>query len=188
MMTSSPIDAKQALAVLRDADLVCSAKQVDDAVQKMATAISASLRDTDPLVLVVMNGALIPASKLFLRMDFPFQISYIHVSRYRGATSGGEINWVARPNVPIAGRTVLVVDDIFDEGHTLKAIIDELRRSGAETVYSAALVNKRHDRKEPGLTIDFVGLQVEDRYVFGCGMDYKEYWRNLPDIYALKES
>ena len=120
-------------------------------------------------------------------MDFPFQISYIHVTRYRGETSGGEINWVARPNVPVAGRTVLVVDDIFDEGTTLKAIMGELKQAGAAEIYSAVLVDKRHDRKEPGLKIDFIGLEVEDRYVFGCGMDYKEYWRNLPAIYALKE-
>ena len=92
---------------------------------------------------------------------------------------------MAKPDVPIAGRTVLVIDDIFDEGHTLKAIVDDLTQSGAGRVYSAALVNKLHDRKED-LAVDFIGLDVEDRYVFGCGMDYKEYWRNLPSIYALK--
>lgn len=181
------VNAEHALAVLRAADLVCSAEQVNAALDRLATDISARLKGTDPLVLVVMNGALMPASQIFLRMDFPFQISYIHVTRYRGETSGGEINWVARPNVPVAGRTVLVVDDIFDEGTTLKAIIDELKQAGVAEIYSAVLVDKRHDRKEPGLKIDFIGLEVEDRYVFGCGMDYKEYWRNLPAIYALKE-
>ncbi len=179
------INAAQARTVLQEADLLCSPERVDTAVQHMAKAITAKLADTDPLVLVVMHGALIPASLLFMHMSFPFQISYLHVSRYRGATSGGEINWVARPGVDFAGRTVLVIDDIFDEGHTLKAIVDELETNGAAAVYCAALVNKRHDRKVD-LKIDFIGLEVEDRYVFGCGMDYKEYWRNLPAIYAVK--
>ena len=87
---------------------------------------------------------------------------------------------------PNQGSVVLVVDDIFDEGDTLKAILDQVRRQGAAAVYSAVLVNKRHERKVPGLTVDFVGLDVPDRYVFGCGMDYKEYWRQLPAIYAVR--
>ena len=82
---------------------------------------------------------------------------------------------------------MLVVDDIFDEGDTLKAILAEVRRQGATAVYSAALVNKRHNRKVAGLTVTFIGLDAPDRYVFGCCMDYKEYWRNLPAIYAARE-
>ena len=87
----------------------------------------------------------------------------------------------------MTGQVVLVVDDIFDEGDTLKAIVGEVRQQGAAAVYSAVLVNKRHDRKVLGLTVDFVGLEVPDRYVFGCGMDYKEYWRQLPVIYAARD-
>lgn len=181
----STLNADQARAVLREADLLYNEAQVNAAVARMAEAINARLADTDPLVLVVMHGALIPASLLFVRMNFPFQISYLHVTRYRGATSGGEIEWVAKPGVDVQGRTLLVIDDIFDEGHTLKAIIEAMRADGAAAVYSAVLVDKRHDRKED-ITIDFIGLEVEDRYVFGCGMDYREYWRNLPAIYAVK--
>ena len=180
------INARQAQAALDEADLLCPAEQVTAALDRMAVAIHERLADTDPLLLVVMNGALLPASQLFMRLRFPLQTSYIHVTRYRGATSGGSIRWVARPNVDVVGRTVLVIDDIYDEGTTLKAIVDELRAADAAAVYSAALVNKLHDRKEPGLDVDFIGLEVPDRYVFGCGMDYKEYWRNLPEIYAVK--
>lgn len=185
MSDEETIDGRQALAALREADLVCTAEQVQTALDQMGEAITASLEDADPLVIVVMNGALIPASQLFARMDFPFQISYLHVTRYRGATSGGDLHWVSRPDVDFSHRTVLVIDDIFDEGHTLKAIVDDVAKNGAERVLSAALVNKVHDRKED-LQLDFVGMDVVDRYIFGCGMDYKEYWRNLPAIYALK--
>ncbi|HSA46682.1 MAG TPA: phosphoribosyltransferase family protein, partial [Candidatus Competibacteraceae bacterium] len=97
------------------------------------------------------------------------------------------IDWIAPPRPAVAGRTVLVADDIYDEGDTLKAILDAVRREGAAAVYSAVLVNKRHERKVAGLTVDFVGLEVPDRYVFGCGMDYQEYWRQLPAIYAISQ-
>lgn len=182
------ISPEQALRVLGEAELLYSAEQVSAALERMATAINARLRDCDPLVLVVMNGALIPAGQLLIRLDFPFQVGYLHATRYRGATRGAELHWIAPPSAPVRERVVLVVDDIFDEGATLKAILDDLRRGGARRVYSAVLVNKRHDRKVPGLAADFVGLEVGDRYVFGCGMDYKEYLRNLPGIYAVREA
>lgn len=183
-MSTAP---QQALTVLRNADLLWSAEEVAAALERMAAAITDRLRDANPLVLVVLNGALIPAAQLLIRLDFPLQISYLHATRYRGATRGGELNWLARPTIPVERRVLLVVDDIFDEGATLKAILADLCRSGAKEIYSAVLVNKIHNRKVPGLVVDFVGLEVEDRYVFGYGMDYQEYLRNLPAIYAVRE-
>lgn len=183
-MSTAP---QQVLSVLKNAELLWSAEEVATALDRMAVAITARLRDADPLVLVVLNGALIPAAQLLTRLDFPLQISYLHATRYRGATRGGALNWLARPTIPVQGRRVLVVDDIFDEGTTLKAILDDLRDSGAEEIYSAVLVNKIHHRKAPDLVVDFIGLEVEDRYVFGFGMDYQEYLRNLPGIYAVRE-
>ena len=184
--TNKIINAEQAIEVLNNSDLLYSAEQIDAALDRLAEEITKRLGDSDPLMLVVMNGALMPASQLSLRMFFPFQISYLHATRYRGETQGSAIHWVARPNVSVQDRTILVIDDIFDEGTTLKAVVDEMHQSGAKEVFSAVLVNKLHDRKED-LTVDFVGLDVEDRYVFGYGMDYKEYWRNLPSIYAAKD-
>ena len=181
------ITAEQAQAVLQDAELIYSKEHIAATLDTMAQAISAQLAETDPLMLVVMNGALMPASELFIRMQFPFRTSYIHVTRYRGNTTGGSVYWVAKPDLDVKDRVVLVIDDILDEGTTLKAIIDELRTAGASAVYSAVLINKQHDRKEAELTVDFVGMDVPDRYVFGFGMDYKEYWRNLPAIYAVKD-
>lgn len=181
------LTAEQALTVLREAERLCSPEQIARALDRMAAAITARLADRDPLALIVMSGAFIPAAHLLSRLSFPLQVGYLHATRYRGATRGGAIDWIATPRPPVAGRVVLVVDDIFDEGDTLKAILDEVGRQGAAEIYSAALVNKQHDRKIPGLTVDFIGLDVPDRYVFGCGMDYQEYWRNLPAIYAARD-
>ena len=175
----SRITAEQALAVLREAELLCTPEQVDAALDRLVAAVTARLEGRDPLVLT--------AARLLAGLRFPLRVGYLHATRYRGGTRGGEMDWIAPPRPDVAGQVVLVVDDIFDEGDTLEAILAEVRRRGATAVYSAVLVDKRHDRKVPGLTIDFVGLEVPDRYVFGCGMDYKEYWRQLPAIYAARD-
>lgn len=181
------ITPEQALAVLHQADLLWSSAAVGQALDQLATAITRQLAPANPLLLAVMHGGVFPAVHLANRLLFPFQFSYLHATRYQGGTRGGTLHWLARSYLAVAGRTVLVVDDIFDEGLTLQAILDDLRQAGAAAIYSAMLVNKQHNRKAPGLTVDFVGLQVPDRYVFGCGMDYHEYWRNLPAIYAVAE-
>ena len=172
-------------AVLRDADLIWTPEQVGLACDHLAQTIDGSLRERNPLVLAVMLGGLIPAAQLLIRLDFPLDIDYVHATRYRGETRGADLHWLARPNTPLEGRTVLVVDDILDEGLTLAAVLDWCRSQKAEAVYSAVLVHKDHDRKPLLSRADFTGLVVPDRYVFGCGMDYHGRFRNLRGIYAV---
>lgn len=181
------ITAEDALAVLSSSQLLHDAAAVEQAVQQMATAITASLSERRPIVLCVMIGGLIPAGWLLSKLDFPLEIDYCHATRYRGATSGGELAWLVRPTLEMAGRDVLIVDDILDEGHTLAQIIDSCKVQGASSVQTATLVNKQHDRRFNSLQADFVGLDVGDFYVFGAGMDYKGWFRNLPGIYAAIE-
>ncbi len=178
---------QQIYAVYRQADCLCSAEAVEAAVDRMAAEITAALREKNPLVLCVMTGAVVVTGQLLTRLDFPLQLDYIHATRYGEETRGGLVRWLSLPQSSLKGRTVLVVDDILDEGHTLAAILDYCWEQGAAEVHLAALVEKRHERKAPGLKADFVGLEVEDRYVFGFGMDYKGYLRNLPAIYGVKE-
>ncbi len=180
------ITPRQALEVFNAAECLHDAAAIDAAIGRLADAIMRELRDADPLVITVMQGGLVPAGLLLPRLDFPLQIDYLHATRYRGETRGGEIHWLVRPETPLKGRTVLLIDDIFDEGHTLAAIHRYCIESGANRALSAVLADKRHDRKAD-YRPDFIGLEVEDRYVFGCGMDYKEYLRNVPGIYAVKE-
>ena len=178
------ITAQQALDVFKQAQQLYSQAQVEAALTRMAAAISAQLSESNPLVLCVMTGAVIPAGQLLTQLDFPLQLDYIHATRYRGQTQGGELHWLVKPVCSLQGRVVLIVDDILDEGFTLAAIIDYCRAAGARSVYTAVLVDKIHDRKQ-GMHADFVGLEVEDRYVFGYGMDYKSYLRNAAGIYAV---
>ena len=157
------------------------------ALDRMAAEISARLADANPLVYAVMNGGLILAGRILPRLPFPLEVAYLHATRYGHAIQGTLLDWRVRPTQDLRGRTVLVLDDILDEGHTLEAIIAHLKEEGAAEVLSAVLVHKLHERKaRPGMRADFTGLDIPDRFLFGCGMDYKGYWRNAPGIYAVK--
>ncbi|MDX1489848.1 MAG: hypoxanthine-guanine phosphoribosyltransferase [Pseudohongiellaceae bacterium] len=179
---------QEALAVLEQADCLYSEKEVDLALDKMAAEISNTLSAQNPIVLAVMNGALMVTGQLLTRLQFPLQQDYVHATRYRSELSGQDIQWKAYPSLALKGRVVLLVDDILDEGETLAAIQDYCLAQGAQKVLCAVLVDKRHGRKCSRLSkADFTGLEVPDRYVFGCGMDYKTYFRNLSAIYAVAD-
>ncbi len=170
-----------------EADCLADDATVEAALDRMAQAITERLADRNPLVYAVMNGALIFAGRILPRLPFPLELAYLHASRYGNALQGTQLDWRVRPTQDLRGRTVLVLDDILDEGHTLKAIIEHLQAEGAAEVLSAVLVHKLHARKAtPEMRADFSGLDIADRFLFGCGMDYKGYWRNAPGIYAVK--
>ena len=179
----TPLQAQQ---LLDNAECVASADTVQAVIDRMADEIAGTLAAELPLVLAVMGGAVVFAGQLLPRLNFPLEFDYLHVTRYRGNTSGGEVEWRVLPGQNVAGRSVLVLDDILDEGETLAAIRDKLHDMGAARVWSAVLTNKDNGLTKP-IQADFVGLDVPDRYVFGCGMDAYGLWRNLPAIYALKD-
>ena len=173
--------------VMAEADILFTAEQVQAAVDQVAEQINQQLCNSNPVVFCVMNGGLIFSGNLLTKLTFPLEQSYLHASRYRNETSGGELFWKAKPEISFMDREVLIIDDILDEGHTLSAIIEFCQRAGASKVYTAVLVDKVHDRKAcADLKANFVGLHCEDRYIFGYGMDYKGYWRNAAAIYAVK--
>lgn len=160
--------------------------EVEAALDRMAIKIHEQLHDKNPVILCVMIGGMVPLGNLLVRLDFPLEVDYVHATRYKGEITGGSIEWKIKPSAQLEGRTVLVVDDILDGGLTLAAIIDEIKVLGAHEVYSAVLVDKFRKRVPKGLQkADFVGLEVEDHYIFGYGMDYNEYLRNAPGIFVV---
>lgn len=168
-----------------NSDCLFNAEEVDVAIHRMAEQITAALGDLNPLLLCVMNGGLLLSGRLASLLDFPMQIDYLHATRYRGETSGSDLQWISYPREAIFGRPVLLVDDILDEGNTLKAVKEYCITQGASQVYSAVLVEKIHDRRIEGIEADCIGLRIEDEFVFGCGLDYKGYLRNAPGIFAV---
>lgn len=174
----------EAQQLLDHAECIASAEDVQAVLDRLADEIARTLADAFPLVLAVMGGAVVFAGQLLPRLRFPLEFDYLHVTRYRGTTQGGEMEWRVLPGQNVIGRNVLVLDDILDEGETLAAVRDKLLDMGAARVWSAVLTNKDNGLDKP-IRADFVGLDVPDRYVFGCGMDAYGLWRNLPAIYAL---
>jgi len=170
---------------LARADLVHDQGVLADAVTRVGAEISDALAGESATFLTVMQGALVFAGQLATSIAAPLAFDYVHATRYRGNTSGGELAWIKRPALSLAGQTVLLVDDILDEGHTLKAIREYCLGEGARRVLIAVLCEKRHARRAPAIDADFCGVVVPDRYVFGYGMDYHEQGRNLPAIYAV---
>lgn len=179
--------AEEAARVFAEADLLVSGDEIGRAIDRIAREIDEQLRSVNPLVLCVMNGGLIFTGQLLTRLVFPLELEYVHASRYGQGTRGTDLKWIVKPSLDMRGRTVLLLDDILDEGVTLAAIADYCRSCGAVCVRTAVLVEKLHLRKVvPGLRADFSGVEVGDRFLFGYGLDYKGYWRNAPGIYAVK--
>ncbi len=151
----------------------------------MAREITAELDGEFPVVLSVMGGAAVFTGQLLPQLAFPLEFGAIEVTRYNNDIEGREITWRLPPRDNVRERTVLVVDDILDEGITLAAIRKTLVDMGARRVLSAVFADKDLGRAKP-VKADFVGVTVPNRYVFGFGMDAYGLWRNLPAIYALK--
>ena len=173
--------------VIKDAELLYTDTEINKTIDDISKAITRELKTSNPIIMPIMIGGLILAGQLIPKLNFPLQIDYIHATRYNGNTRGGKLNWFKKPNKSLVNKTILLIDDILDEGTTLCAIGDYCLAHGASKVLTAVLVDKAHDRKsKPGLKADFTGLYVEDRFLFGYGMDYKGYWRNAPGIYAVK--
>ena len=181
------ISKQQAREILQQAELLYSAEQVQAALQSVAQKINTVLAETHPLVLSVMGGAVVFSGQLLPMLNFPLDFDYVHVSRYGDARKGGAMHWKVEPRENVRGRVVLLLDDILDEGHTLSVLRDRVMELGASRCYSAVFADKQHGRKKP-IKADFVGMGLPNRFVFGYGMDIEGAWRNLPAIYAVKES
>jgi hypoxanthine phosphoribosyltransferase len=179
--------AREALAAMRSAERLYTMEEIGSVCDRLAQSINADLGDDELTVLCIMNGGLVATGLLLPRLRMPLRVDYLHATRYRERTSGEELHWRVEPANDLAGRRVLVIDDILDEGYTLAAIMDFCDAQGARSVDAAVLVQKVHERgvRPP---VAYIGLTVPDRYVFGAGMDYKGYWRNAPGIFAVAGS
>lgn len=186
-------DIALGINILDHAEVVIDEMAIEKAIHKIADALnhhysSEHYKNRIITAYCIMNGGLYFSGQLLKHLTFPLKVNYLHATRYGDKLRGSTLNWLQKPNEKdIKGQHILLLDDIFDEGLTLEAIDKECRHLGALSVHSAVLTDKQHERKPvSGFRPDFTGINVEDRYIFGCGMDYKGLWRNLPAIYALK--
>jgi hypoxanthine phosphoribosyltransferase len=173
-------------AVSSRAKCLFSSQQIEKALESMAAAIHQDLQHDDPIVLCVMIGGVVLTGKLLTLLDFPLQVDYIHATRYDNKTVGETLEWVVTPRVSLKNRTVLIVDDILDRGVTLAAIVEYCKKQGAKEIKTAVLVEKEIFRPVDAVQkANYTGVMVENRYIFGYGMDYKGYLRNVPGIFSV---
>lgn len=178
------VDPKQ---YLQHAELIHSKPAVVRAIAAIAKQLNQDYASEVPVVLCVMGGGVVFAGQLLPLLTFPLEFDYVQATRYHGTSANKQLTWLIKPKESIKNKNVLIVDDILDEGVTLKAIVDECLARGAKAVKTAVLVEKALNKVKP-IHADYVGLAVPNRYVFGCGMDIYGWWRNLPAIYALHKA
>lgn len=176
---------EDAIAARRNARVLLSAAEVAAVYDRMAGAITATLAERNPVVLAMMNGGAFTAIELCRRFAFPYEFAYVHATRYGNALTGGALDWHVEPRPELEGRSVLVVDDILDAGLTLAALERALHERRVASLHTAvfAMKNLRQPVERPA--VDFAGTLVPDLYVFGCGMDYRGYWRGVPELLAV---
>ncbi len=161
-------------------------KQLHEGVKELASKID-SYYGTQPLTVVaVMTGSLVLFADLIRMLSMPLRVGVIQASSYRGAMTAGELAIDTRMMIDVAGRDVLLVDDIFDTGRTLERLTREVAEMGAISVKSAVLLHKRRQH-DVIMRPNFVAFEIPDEFVVGYGLDYQDHYRNLPYLGVLEE-
>lgn len=175
-------------ALKQKGQLLYSKEQVEKAIAQVAAHMNSSLADKTPVFLCVMNGALIFMGQLMTQLNFPLQINYVHATRYQGDIEARPtIDWIAKPAISLEGRTVVIVEDILDSGITMRLIQDYCRQQNASEILTATLVDKKRPREVDNLEhCDFTGLVTGNKFLYGYGLDYQDFLRNEPGIYAVE--
>jgi hypoxanthine phosphoribosyltransferase len=178
----------RAKSLLARAEEIVDEAAAKAAVSRVADALNRRFGDPSdahcPLVLGVMGGAVVFTGQLLPQLRFPLEFDYIHVSRYDDE-QGGRAKWKVVPRPHVAGRTIVLLDDILDEGETLAQVKARLLEMGAAEVVIAVFADKAHKRAKP-VKADIVGVNIPNQFVVGFGMDVEGYWRNLPGLWAIR--
>jgi len=181
----------RARALLANAEEIVSADKVQAAVRHVADVLNQRFDKDEagefPLVLGVMGGAVVFTGHLLPQLTFPLEFDYIHVTRYGDLDRGGEVVWKVIPRQDVTGRTIIIVDDILDEGETLAHVKQRLLDMGAAEVILAVFADKELSKVKP-VYADIVGLTVPNQFVVGFGMDAHGYWRNLPGLWVIRDA
>jgi hypoxanthine phosphoribosyltransferase len=167
-------------------EILLTADRIAARVGEMATQIAADYRRREPVLVGVLDGAIVFLSDLMRALPIPLRVDFVKWSSYGdGATSSGEVQLLKDLSFSVEGRDVLVVEDIVDTGLTLRYLMENLQTRAVASLAVAALLDKPSRRKVP-VKLDYVGFQVPDEFLVGYGLDYAQHYRNLPYIAALK--
>ena len=165
-----------------------TAEQIAEGIDRLAAAVRRTASATPLTLIGVLTGSIVVVADLIRRLDGPVHLNMVWASSYRGtATAPGRLDLRLDLLPELVGQDVLIVDDIFDTGRTLEALVAEVRDRGAARVRSLVLLRKR-GRAETTLIPDFVGFDIPDAFVVGYGLDCDGRWRQLPYLAALDPS
>ncbi len=157
-------------------------EQIDGRIEELAKQINESYGDKSFKAICVLRGAFVFCADLLRKVQSPCELDFISLSSYGlDDKSSGEVRIVEDLRMSCQGQDVVIIEDIIDSGETMKFLIPYLKKQGARTVEVAALLSKPSRRTHP-LTIDYLGFEIEDRFVVGVGLDYAGKYRHLPDL------
>ncbi|MCA9236170.1 MAG: hypoxanthine phosphoribosyltransferase [Planctomycetales bacterium] len=164
-----------------------SKEALHDGVAAMAREIETTYEGRQLTIVGVLTGSVVLLADLIRHIDQPMRVGVIQASSYRGATTTrGDLIINSELMLDITGRDVLLVDDIFDTGHTLEQVVEKLGDFNPASVRSSVLLRKQ-GRQEVSYEPDFVAFEIPDEFVVGYGLDYEDMYRNLPYLAALEE-
>ncbi len=161
-----------------------TADVINQNIEKLAAQLSADVKKSFPLFVVVLNGSFIFAADLVKQLKFPCEISFVKLASYRGTGSTGQVNELIGLTENIEGRTIVVIEDIIDTGNTLEKLFALLKDKKAKEIRVATLLFKPEAYKKT-IPVDYVGMEIKNEFVVGYGLDYDGLGRNLKDIYIL---
>ncbi len=173
--------------MLRDVqEILLDEKAIDQIVTKIGKQIADDYRDKDLLLVGILKGANVFMADLMRKIDIPVQIDFMAVSSYGMSTeSSGVVRILKDLEHSIAGKHILIVEDIVDSGLTLHYLMDNLLSRGAASVASCTLLDKP-ERRKVDVNMRYVGSVIPDVFIVGYGIDYAEKYRNLPYVASLK--
>ena len=171
---------------MAEAEVLFSREVIDQRVRELAGQISRDYAGREPLVVGILNGAFIFMADLIRALDVRCRVDFVRMASYgEGSVSSGEVRIGKDLETPIAGRDVLIVEDIVDTGLTLSRLVEILRSRQPASLRVCAFLDKRERRRVP-FTADYVGFTIPDRFVVGYGLDYNEEFRFLPDVRVVE--
>jgi hypoxanthine phosphoribosyltransferase len=176
--------------VIKRSQIFVTQSQLSSACKRLAREITISHHHHNPIVVCIMNGGLFVTSEVLKYLSFPLQVDYAHISRYQSKFNGSDIiSWIKLPNINPEGRNVILFDDVLDGGLTLAQVKQYYKKCGAKGVFTVVMLDKQCTRTKCGLAkADYFGIKVEDEFLFGFGLDYHGYLRNMPSIHATSSS
>lgn len=166
-------------------DLLISAEEIEVRICEIAKQINEDYRDKQLTIVMIMKGALCVTTDLIRHIDIPFKLEYIRASSYGyNGMSGGHLTIGNLDHLEIEGRDILLVDDIFETGNTLLGVMNKIQDKCPNSLKTLLLLVKDIPR-QVNYRPNYVLFDIQNRFIIGYGMDYKELYRGLPAIYAF---